>query len=193
MSNCLTVTECSFPQVKQTSVELLSTQGESLQMLCEATEARLAELQAASEAQRAAGRAALERSHAETGRAVAEGRDLARALEAEKAARTSENEQAARELARAKEEKEASDAKNRRELEKLESGVAAIASGRGRLEQLKELHEQMDKKASCLNGLCFCAHVLNRRESGKSSASSWRPPSRSCRAKSKRWRKATRS
>jgi chromosome segregation ATPase len=38
--------------VKQTSVELLSTQEESLQTLCEATEARLAELQAASDAQR---------------------------------------------------------------------------------------------------------------------------------------------
>lgn len=67
-------------------------------------------------------------------------------LETEKREREDENKAHAKAMEQKAQEMEKMRKKYERELQKVEEGVNAIASGRGRLEQVKELHAKMEKK-----------------------------------------------
>lgn len=151
-------------EVKQTSIDLVAEQFDAEAKLSASREARIAALEREMAAKAELHRAALERLGGDLGAelAASEAAHLATRAELERT-RTAHastqaalstlqvehanaREQHARELELKEAELAAAAQRYARELEKLEQGVAAIASGRGRLEQLKELHDEMDRK-----------------------------------------------
>lgn len=150
--------------VKQTSIELLSEQLEKMTKLCELRDERIEALTREMAAKSVMHKEMLEKlggdlgkelqksetAHLDTKRQMEEVKTALARTEAELVASKAEHANALEQhrLALEFKAKELATAQQRfnREVEKLEQGVRAIESGRGRLEQLKEIHEDMDRK-----------------------------------------------